>query len=33
MVINKIERAQWELVEELNVTPRGDGGFGHTGIK
>jgi dUTP pyrophosphatase len=33
MVINKIERAEWELVEELNETPRGEGGFGHTGIK
>jgi len=33
MVINKIERAKWELVEELNETPRGEGGFGHTGIK
>ena len=33
MVINKIERAKWELVEQLTDTPRGDGGFGHTGIK
>ncbi|MEP6617126.1 MAG: dUTP diphosphatase [Ginsengibacter sp.] len=33
MVINTIERAQWELVETLTSTARGDGGFGHTGIK
>jgi dUTP pyrophosphatase len=32
MVINKIERAKWELVQQLTDTPRGDGGFGHTGI-
>ena len=32
MVINKIERAKWEVAEELTNTPRGDGGFGHTGI-
>lgn len=33
MVINKIERAKWELVEQLTETTRGEGGFGHTGIK
>jgi dUTP pyrophosphatase len=33
MVINKIERAKWELVEQLTDTTRGEGGFGHTGIK
>ncbi len=32
MVINKIERAKWELVQQLTGTPRGEGGFGHTGI-
>jgi len=32
MVINKIERAEWELVQQLADTVRGDGGFGHTGI-
>jgi dUTP pyrophosphatase len=32
MVINKVEKAKWELVEELTATPRGEGGFGHTGI-
>ena len=33
MIINKIERAKWELVEQLTDTTRGEGGFGHTGIK
>jgi dUTP pyrophosphatase len=31
MVISKHERAEWESVELLNNTERGDGGFGHTG--
>lgn len=31
MVINKFERAEWEEVEELSETERGEGGFGHTG--
>lgn len=31
MVIASHEQAQWELVEELNETERGSGGFGHTG--
>ena len=33
MVINKVERIQFEEVEELSDTERGDGGFGHTGKK
>lgn len=33
MVINKFEQAEFELVEELNETERGEGGFGHTGVK
>lgn len=33
MVISKYERIVWEEVELLNNTERGDGGFGHTGIK
>ena len=32
MVINKVERAIWDPVEELNETIRGAGGFGHTGV-
>jgi len=31
MVISKVERASLELVQELNGTQRGQGGFGHTG--
>ena len=33
MVINKFEQAKFEVVEELDETKRGEGGFGHTGIK
>jgi len=32
MIISKVERAKLELVQQLNTTERGDGGFGHTGI-
>jgi dUTP pyrophosphatase len=32
MIIAKTERAELLLVQELNVSQRGDGGFGHTGI-
>ena len=31
LVIAKHERAQWVEVQELNETPRGEGGFGSTG--
>lgn len=31
MVINKVEKADLILVQELNDTERGAGGFGHTG--
>jgi dUTP pyrophosphatase len=33
MVINKVESVQWNLVGSLDVSERGDGGFGHTGTK
>lgn len=33
MVIAKHERAEWEVVEELDETERGEGGYGHTGVK
>lgn len=33
MVIAKHEQAQWQLVELLEETERGAGGFGHTGTK
>ena len=31
LVVSKIYRAIMEEVEELNISDRGDGGFGHTG--
>lgn len=31
MVINKFEKIEFELVDELDKTERGEGGFGHTG--
>ena len=31
MIIAAHEKAEWNLVEILNETKRGDGGFGHTG--
>ena len=33
LVIGKHERAEWELVETLSETSRGEGGFGSTGTK
>jgi dUTP pyrophosphatase len=33
MVIARHERIEWKVVNKLNETERGDGGFGHTGIK
>ena len=33
MVISKHERAEWEDVETLSDTDRGEGGFGSTGTK
>jgi dUTP pyrophosphatase len=32
MVIAKVERANWEIAEQLTESIRGEGGFGHTGI-
>lgn len=31
MVIAPVMRATWQVVEELDETSRGEGGFGHTG--
>ena len=31
MVINKVAQAEWDIVESLDETDRGEGGFGHTG--
>lgn len=33
MVVSKHETVEWEQVEILEQTERGDGGFGHTGTK
>jgi dUTP pyrophosphatase len=33
MVFQQVEKANWEWVVELEVTERGEGGFGHTGKK
>lgn len=33
MIIAKTERAQLQEVVQLNLSQRGDGGFGHTGIE
>jgi dUTP pyrophosphatase len=32
MVIVPVVKANFEIVEEFNITQRGAGGFGHTGI-
>jgi len=31
MIVAPVLRATWKPVEELDDTPRGEGGFGHTG--
>lgn len=33
MVIARHETAEWEPVEVLDTTERGEGGYGHTGVK
>ncbi|HEO70574.1 MAG TPA: dUTP diphosphatase [Candidatus Hydrogenedentes bacterium] len=33
LIVAPILRAQWQLVESLEPTPRGEGGFGHTGAR
>lgn len=33
MVINKVKNVKWHLVEFLEESERGGGGFGHTGTK
>ena len=33
MVIARVDQAEWEEAEILDVTERGSGGFGHTGTK
>ncbi len=31
LVVQKVEKAHWVVVEEIDDTDRGSGGFGHTG--
>jgi len=31
IVFQQVEKVSWELVQQLDNTERGDGGFGHTG--
>lgn len=31
MIIQPVTKAEWEVVEVLNESKRGEGGFGHTG--
>lgn len=33
MVIHEYTRVDWEPVDRIDSTERGDGGFGHTGVK
>lgn len=33
MIIARFEHIHWNEVESLSVTERGEGGFGHTGVK
>jgi len=33
MVVARVERAEWVEVAEVSATPRGEGGFGHTGLR
>jgi len=33
MVIARFEHINWNKVDSLSVTERGEGGFGHTGVK
>jgi dUTP pyrophosphatase len=32
MIVAKHEKVNWQPVEELNETTRGEGGYGHTGV-
>ncbi len=33
MVVSRYEAFEWDLVDNLDVTSRGEGGFGHSGLK
>ena len=32
-IISKVEHVEWDLVDTLDETERGEGGFGHTNIQ
>jgi dUTP pyrophosphatase len=32
-VLQKYERAEWDVVDDLDETDRGEGGFGSTGVR
>ena len=32
MIVSKHEKVEWQQVEILNETTRGEGGYGHTGV-
>jgi dUTP pyrophosphatase len=32
LIIQKVEKIEWDLVQDLDVTERGDGGFGSSGV-
>src|SRR4051812_45190932 len=33
LLLRKVERVEWKVVEKLSETGRGEGGFGSTGVK
>jgi len=33
LLLRKVERVEWKIVEKLSETHRGEGGFGSTGVK
>ncbi|MGN0211917.1 MAG: dUTP diphosphatase [Muribaculaceae bacterium] len=33
MVVTRYDKVEWQLVDSLDDTERGEGGFGHTGVK
>jgi dUTP pyrophosphatase len=33
LILNEVVKIHWSIVEKLEETSRGEGGFGHTGIK
>ena len=32
LVLNKVPKCEWEIVDELDFTERGEGGYGSTGV-